>query len=252
MLETLHDVSYAEQLRAQGWTIEEPHGFTAAYCPAVGANLHLTIEQWLAFAQRSIDALHPDRDGVPSGLALPGWHPAERAIVRGWKSYGDGWLGHNGSLHDRSAALRINPRERIAIVVSAREPNGAIFAASGVFGDLLPEFRMLRPPRFLKQEEAAGLSLRGHVGRYIQAKTAVDVTADADDALHLSVRDRSTEAPVSPTRRLRPADGGIFLSESGGNPEFMFVQFIAGNDASAPEYLWNGRQMWRREASVAH
>jgi len=181
-------------------------------------------------------------------MALPGWHPTEHSICHGWKCYGDGWLGHNANLSDRSAMLRINPGEQLAIVVSASEANGAVFAASGVFGDLLPEFRNLRPPRLLKADEALGLPLHDHVGRYIQARTTVDVTLDAQGALQLQVGERDQE--VVPASRLRAADRGVFLAESRGNPEFQFVQFIADDASSRSAYLWNGRQIWRREAAA--
>jgi CubicO group peptidase (beta-lactamase class C family) len=247
LLENLHGARYATQLRAHGLMFEQDGDAPGTHCPASGADLRLTIEQWLVFGQRCIDMLDPDSVNALRYVTLPGWHPAEHGIVRGWKNYGDNWFGHNGNLQDCSAMLRINPRERIAIVVSACEPNGAFFTASGVFGDLLPEFRMLRPPRLLKAEETAQLLLHDHIGRYVRTQSTIEVTIDVRGALHLSVHQRLPDAMQSPARRLRPADGGVFLSESGGDSEFLFVQFITDAAASAPTYLWNGRQVWRRE-----
>ncbi len=140
--------------------------------------------------------------------------------------------------------LRINPGEQLAIVVSASEANGAVFAASGVFGDGLPEFRNLRPPRLLKADEVAGLAVHDHVGRYVQAWTTVDVTLDAQGALQLQVGARDLDA--GPASRLRAADRGVFLAESRGDPEFQFVQFIADEASSATAYLCNGRQIGTR------
>jgi hypothetical protein len=183
-----------------------------------------------------------------AGIPLPGWHPAERGIVFGWKHYGDGWLGHNGHNGDYSVLLRIHPGRRIAIVATARDANGASSVAAGVFGDLLPEFRMLRPPRLLKAHEAAAYPVHDRVGRYVQSRTVVDVSTNDDGALQLAVGDG--RADMSAPRALRPADGGVFLSVSSGDPEFMFVQFIADGDDGEVKYLWNGRQLWRREKAV--
>ena len=116
---------------------------------------------------------------------------------------------------------------------------------TGVFGDLLPEFRNLRPPRLLRTDEAAALPVRDHVGRYGQARTVVEVTLDDQGALHLGVAPRNQD--VAATSRLRAADRGVFLAESRGNPEFQFVQFIADEASPGTAYLWNGRQIWRRE-----
>ncbi len=248
LLEKITGVRYVTQLRERQLICDATYDESGAICPATGGHLALTVAQWLVFAQRCLAELQPRQDGTHDDMALPGWHPTERSICRGWKCYGDGWLGHNANLSDRSAMLRIDPGEQLAIVVSASEANGAVFAASGVFGDLLPEFRNLRPPRLLKADEAAGLSLHDHAGRYVQARTTVDVTLDAQGALQLQVGEREREA--APPSRLRAADRGVFLAESRGNPEFQFVQFIADAGSSRSAYLWNGRQIWRRESAA--
>ncbi|WP_313917196.1 serine hydrolase domain-containing protein [Tahibacter sp.] len=248
VLESVGGVRYVTQLRERQLICDASYDESGAICPATGAALTLTLAQWLGFAQRCLSQLQPRQDGSRDVMALPGWHPTERSIWRGWKCYGDGWLGHNANLSDRSAMLRINPGEQLAIVVSASEANGAVFAASGVFGDLLPEFRNLRPPRLLKADEVAGLSVHDHVGRYVQARTAVDVTLDAQGVLQLQVGERDQE--TGPASRLRAADRGVFVAESRGNPEFQFVQFIAHDASSGSAYLWNGRQIWRRESAV--
>ena len=101
------------------------------------------------------------------------------------------------------------------------------------------------PDRLLRTDEAAALLVRDHVGRYGQARTVVEVTLDDQGALHLGVAPRNQD--VAATSRLRAADRGVFLTESRGNPEFQFVQFIADEASPGTAYLWNGRQIWRRE-----
>ena len=232
LLERITGVRYATQLRERQLICNATYDESGAICPATGGHLALTIAQWLVFAQRCLAELQPRQDDTYGDMALPGWHPTERSIFRGWKCYGDGWLGHNANLSDRSAMLRINPGEQLAIVVSASEANGAVFAASGVFGDLLPEFRNLRPPRLLKADEVAGLALHAHVGRYVQARTTVNVTLDAQGALQLQVGERDQRGHAA-EHVGSAADRGLFLAESRGNPEFQFVQFVADAASSA-------------------
>jgi Beta-lactamase len=246
MLEGICGVRYASQLREQQLIFEGVAGESMLICPATGADLTLTVEQWLAFAQRYSRLSQQPRNGLQEEMKLPGWHPAEHSICRGWKYYGDGWLGHNANLPDRSAILRVNPREQLAILVSANGASGAVFAALGLFAELLPEFRNIMPPRLLRAEELVGSSLQDHVGRYVQARAAVDITMDANGTLQLCVHEGLAGEESSPVRRLRAAERGVFLAESAGHPEFLFVQFIA-NEASSPSaFLWNGRQVWRR------
>lgn len=248
VLERIGGARYAVQLRERQ-ICDAMYGASDAICSATGMALALRVTQWLAFAQRSYEHLQAPPDGTHDDRALPGWHPNEQAVRRGWKCYGDGWFGHNANLSDRSALLRVNPLERLAIVISANDPNGAVFAASGVFGDLLPEFRNLRPPRLLKADEAAVLDVHAHVGRYVQARTTVEVTQDEQGALHLVVGERDGVAP--PGSRLRAAHGGVFIAESRGNPEFQFVQFIDADASGASAFLWNGKQVWRRDGATA-
>lgn len=250
ILETIHGASYVLQLREQQLIFEEGQHPPTAICPATGADLTLTVAQWLTFAQMCMVRL-PQPDNLQEAIELPGWHPTERSIWRGWKHYGDGWLGHNANLADRSAILRINASERLGIIIATSEPNGAMYAAVGVFADLLPEFRNLRLPQLLKPEEASTLDLQEHVGKYVQAGAVVEITMDENRMLRLSVLRRAPDVVTSPARRLRPAEGGVFLAEPGGDSEFLFVQFIANQTSSASAYLWNGRQIWRRQPAIA-
>lgn len=265
LLEKLYGAPYAAVLRAQRGLSIDATTDGEVLCPAVGADLRLTLGQWIEFARACIDSWPQGASEASGGRALPGWHPTERAVMQGWKCYAEGWFGHSGALRDASVLLRIHPEARVALVIAANEANGAPAIATGVFGDVLPEFRMLRPPKLLKPDEAAQLALRDRVGRYAQANSVLDVTLDDSGALRLSVRRRNAERhafsepmppehvssePASPAKRLRPAHDDLFLSESGGDPEFMFVQFIADAPSTAPGYLWNGRQIWQREATV--
>ena len=49
-------------------------------------------------------------------------------------------------------------------------------------------------------------------------------------------------------RPLRPAEDEIFIPESQVS-ELPFIQFVEPQPARTFEYVWNGKQLWRR---VAH
>jgi hypothetical protein len=247
-LESIHGIRYGSQLCQRQLVAIDPSREVARVCPATGADLTLTVSEWLSFAERCVGQLQQTGGALPEQTKLPGWHPNERSIWRGWKHYGEGWLGHNANLPECSAILRINAREELAIILSAHKASGAAFAAAGIFGELLPEFRSLRPPRLLKPELTSALRLNQHIGRYKQARATVEITMDADGALRLGIIERTSDRKSPPPCRLRPAEGGVFLAESGGGAEFLFVQFIADETSAASAYLWNGRQLWRREA----
>lgn len=247
VLEHLHGDSYTAMLVARGLAGEGSPADPPAICPATGGELALGVEQWLAFAQ---GAMRRHREAPSSPIDLPGWHPSERAVCRGWKCYGDGWMGHNANLPKSSAVLRIHPEMNAIVLVAAADANGAAVAASGVFGDVLPEFYAMRPPRLMRVLDTDTTALARHVGRYAQARSEVEVTVDEHGALQLRPAFAEGGAAL-PARRLRPAEQGLFLAESGGDSEFLFVQFVPDGASTDSGYLWNGRQLWRRASTHA-
>ena len=219
-------------------------------CPATGADLVLTLTQWLSFASRHLD----DPTGPSTTLAplramqtpLPGWHPSEKGICLGLKYYGGGWFGHNSLLSERTAALRLNPTERIALFVAVESQGAAVLALAGLFGRSLPEFADLKPLRPLEAEQRQGIQYACHVGSYSQARKRLVVGMTNEATLELTCIETSASDRCVPTR-IRPTRQGVFIPESTHDEEFPFVQFIAQQDSGGYEYLWNGRQLWRKE-----
>ena len=221
-------------------------------CPATGDGLELTLSQWLRFLElhlqqgpsragdafaRALSALREDP------VSLPGWSPSEQGACLGWKYYGAGWFGHNANLPESSTLLRFNCEHHIALVIDASD-NAAFMVLAGLFGTALPEFANLRPPRLLNADECAAASLERYVGTYVQAQSIlrVDTTSKRQLLLIIDTPDRRE----SRARLLRAAEGNLFIFEPRDSTDFACVQFVKATEAGTFEYLWNGKQIWRR------
>jgi hypothetical protein len=221
-------------------------------CPATGEDLQLTGAQWLAFLHphiRDPATTHRSRAVIALGetqVPLPGWHLSERAICLGWKSYGEGWFGHISNLPRRSAILRVNPLERIAIVIGVEGTGTAVLALAGLFGHSFPEFRNLTPPRLLSSDECRAIRYDQYVGTYSQSRMRLVVKLAREGALELSSYDVYANRHCGPSW-LRPARGELFIPAPPQEGDLRFVQFIADPYSGGVEYLWNGSQLWRRE-----
>jgi hypothetical protein len=165
----------------------------------------------------------------------------------GWKHYGGTWFGHNSNASGSSALLRFDPEENIAIVIEASDDT-AFLVLAGLFGDALPEFSGLRPPRMLNSQERSALQPGRYTGSYVQAQSRLSVgigtTAHAAECLTIEMQ-KSDGATAA--QRLRAADDHIFIPESQDNRELPFIQFVAPEPTLRFGYLWNGKQLWRRE-----
>lgn len=255
VLETLHRKRYADLLHERDLLFLPLPGARASaqtICPATGKDLQLTGAQWLAFLH-----LHAGGSAIPHGsrapatlreaqIALPGWHMSQRAMCLGWKSYGEGWLGHNSELFQRSAILRVNPAERIAIVIGVEGAGPAALALAGLFGNSFPEFRDIKPPRLMSPQECKALRYDQYVGTYSQSRTQLSVKLAREDVLELSSYDVRANRRYGPSW-LRPALGDMFIPAPPHEGDFRFVQFITNQDSGRFEYLWNGTQLWRKE-----
>jgi len=255
LIEHIYQKPYADVLLDRGLMVPQSlHGDHAPefVCPATGRELQLTVAQWFSFAQLHFDNPTTNSRNEPFAvlrdmqIQLPGWHPTERAMCLGWKYYGDGWYGHNSKMSDRSAVLRINPLQRVAIIVSVEGSADAIIALAGLFGDLLPEFLHLRFPRLVGSKKRRDEECDRYLGVYSQSTMKVTVRMSADSGLELSIYDLRAERCVAHSR-LRAASEGVFILEWSGDSDFLFVQFLAPRREDEIEYLWNGRQLWLKE-----
>jgi len=222
-------------------------------CPATGNRFGLTVSQWLDLLEAHLADVSGRGDPAltraltslrTSPVPLPGWSSSELGACLGWKYYGDDWFGHNSNRTGSSALLRFNPRQRIAVVVEAAD-SSAFIVLAGLFGAALPEVSNLRPPRLLNPQESAGLHLDRYAGAYVQAQSRLSVGATSQGRLYMRVSTQDSKVQ-SLECVIRPAEREMFIPET-RDTEFPFVQFVAEGPACASEYVWNGRQLWRRE-----
>ena len=257
VVERLRGQAFAQCLSQSGLTDIEgsPERLSCgAVCPATGDTLELTAAQWLSFLELHLQAgkasdCSPDPGQSLASLQarlvpLPGWSPAEQAAGIGWKYYGEGWFGHNANLTTSSALLRFNPRGGIAIVLSAGA-DAAFSALAGLFGAALPELINLKIPRFLNPAERGAVRLERYVGSYAHASQRIEVAAAPKGGLSLQLQAQKGGLPASPLR-FRPAQQNVFFCESTSMPELAFIQFLPLKRLDLFDYLWNGKQLWRR------
>ena len=212
-------------------------------CASTGGDLRLSAAQWLEFLDthaEQISTLGAER------TPLPGWGLFEHGACSGWKAYADGWLGHNSNQTDCSAVLRFHPRERVGIFVYAAGDGAAMPALAGVLGDAFPELLHFRIPRPLAQRNLPPLQSARYTGRFSRCDTRLAVQAGAGGALSVSVHDPQA-APVWSCPHLRPGPDELFLPEPLDDLRFPFMQFVRPDARNRFEYVWNGRQLWRRE-----
>lgn len=251
-LERLSGKRYSELLVASdligGDCTWEPPSVPA--CPATGNGLELTISHWLRFLHSHMQPVIPATELARSvgelraaTVPVPGWSAGERGSAYGWKDYGGGWFGHNANMSDCSALLRFNPREAIGIVLAA-SGDAAFFTLAGLVGTALPEFASLQPPRMLSAQECCVLPLEQYPGIYAQSRMALEITMQPENKLCLTVHLRGSAG--EPSTMLRPAQHHVFFPDFTDHPELPFVQFVRSPGSDRFDYLWNGRQLWRR------
>jgi len=226
-------------LSAQGAALGHPR-----ICPSRGYDLAVRVEAMLAFIEKHArEALHEDA----SVTKLPGWHSSETGIRFGWKCYEGGWIGHNSELSAAAAAVRVHPRERIAIVVESGADAAPAPILVAMFGRLLPELMRVRFPPLLKASECAGLDAGRYVGQYENEVLRIAITRSTDAVLELRAHRRCNNvvehSPFVVTP-LRPTRDGIFYLLPHSVHFAPFVQFI-GDTGREFRFLWNGQSVWR-------
>ena len=244
VLEQVYGTLYADLLRRGGWVT--PTAQPAEICPATGGELVMVAAQWLDFLQLHFAAAaRGDGGATYTPRPLPGWSLFEKGVCFGWKSYGGNWLGHNSNLPESSAVLRFQPAERVAIVVAAAEKGAAALVLADVVRTALPEFASCRVPRLLARRDSMPLALECS-GEYVRAASRLAVTAAPDGCLYLTVRDREGREAY-PAKALLPAEFALFMPQPADDPDLLFLQFLRHGPTGRIEYIWNGRQLWRRE-----
>ena len=94
-------------------------------CPAVGGPVRVDAEKVLmefvrATAFSTPLAMRQVKIGPALSVPYPGWHPQERAISAGWKTYSHGWYGHQAILTETPMVVRVAPSDGFGLLVSSR------------------------------------------------------------------------------------------------------------------------------------
>jgi CubicO group peptidase (beta-lactamase class C family) len=212
-------------------------------CPATGGSLRLAAWEWLEFLEtHSVQIATLAAREVP----LPGWGLFERAACCGWKCYPGGWLGHNSNDSAGSAVLRFHPREGVGIIAAAAQEGAAMMVLAGLLGQVFPELFIFRMPRPLAQFDVGAWQLSRYSGDYSRSDTRLEVTGGGAGALSLTIHEVCTLG-ISPARQFRAGKDHLFVPESRDDPAVPFVHFLRPDAAGRFEYVWNGRQLWRRQ-----
>lgn len=237
LIEQSTGLPYSSYLRRE---LAAPLGFELVRCdrrdapdPATGGRLALSLAAWLGFLDHAANAARrwpTNADVTP----LPGWHPLERGIYRGWKCLAGGWLGHSSVWPGASLWVRMQPQQGIRLgIASLSQP--AAWIAARLFGTLLPEFAALRLPRPLTPAETRALDTSRYTGTYRAGERALSIHATTG-ALRLT---------ASGTRAdLVPAAGGLFFTRPALN-DIAYVQPLEPR-AGGARFLWDGRALWAR------
>jgi CubicO group peptidase (beta-lactamase class C family) len=205
-------------------------------CAATGAGLLLTAEELARFG------LHALEHGRGLALApitpLPGWHPLERGICRGWKSAGAGWFGHQSAWPGAASYLRVHPQRKLALAVVAQEQSASVVAL-GMFGTRFPE--LFEGRKRMPAEMAGGSPLPGV---YAQAARAIAIEA-TPHGLCTEAWERDEHGRQRGARRRARLGrlGGVLLAR----PASELVPYLEPISAGGPSaWLWNGRFVLRR------
>lgn len=254
VLETLCDRPFGEVLTSRllepiGIRPKAHPGCSDAVCASSGGGLALSLLDIVSFLQRLIADSHESPENSILSVALsdhvasPGW-AIEEGMCLGWKSYGEGWYGHNAQLPNSSLVVRFNPRTRCGVLVSAQGPSAGIIYAR-MFGQLMPEVRVRNTPKPLRDplDENYKSAILGTysnevtsavVGRYSTGLTITFVRPSYD----ATPQSRRVDALIPCTQK-------AFLLPLQHRLHGTWVQFL-GSSSGKARFLWDGRGVLRR------
>ena len=213
-------------------------------CAATGRGLEISASTFLGFL-KSFWRGSARGEGLAGmeAVTLPGWSGTELGLVGGWKTFGDGWLGHSSVQRAGNGLVRIHPERRIALFVCS--PDQACgTAAVALFGRQLSSLVPARLPRLLPDGAAERSS---YLGVFEVAATRIFVEEDGEGGLRMRVFRRSgagLESQPLHVCSLRAAADHLFYTRPVHPELFPYIQFVGG--ARPFEYLWNGKGLWRR------
>jgi len=249
LLERAYGVPFAELLsqkllRPAGVDLTR-HDSSAAWCPAAGGGLSLSVPELLKVLRWFITQDDLCRhEELRAHSRPPGWC-LERGACAGWKYYGSGWYGHNMVWEAHSLVVRVQPEDAVAVVSAAVDASASMTLAR-MIGHLLPEYAAVSLPKLLPGIPGADASACS--GTYANRTLSVQVELDSRTGLEARIvpSRAAPDSSVSAVRtRLRPGTDRAFLAEPHAAPYFQWVQFISPRpDGYA--HLWDGKSLLRR------
>jgi CubicO group peptidase (beta-lactamase class C family) len=244
-----------EIFTALGLAVQLPTSRTRI-CPSAEDELQIRLNDMLSFLEANLEPAESEASHVPIGfnlssllddpVPLPGWSPSERGACLGWKSFGDGWFGHNSLLPATTTILRMHPAKQTAIVLSgAAESTFAVYTR--VFSKLLPEFSLSRLPALLDDAQLASLQMSEYEGRYENAALSVTVSSSGGTLQFQVLENRlaPSEIQIAP-QQLVAAANHLFMPAARSIAQLPVLQFVRTPERRSFEYLWNGQGLLRR------
>jgi CubicO group peptidase (beta-lactamase class C family) len=226
-------------------------------CAATGGALQLSATEIFRFAvgQLPLDgATGASQERVFSRIRpLPGWHPLEKGIGIGWKYYGSDWWGHDGRSLNSAVLTRINRKQRVAIVLTSQIDRGDLgFLILGcLLGDSFPDLVSVSIPKLLIRETFQEVRANSYLGCYRNRRASLTISLDGGDLILKksgAFEPADSASEIESTHRLNAAADNVFFTEPPDLKALPYLQFLPSPPAGKCEFIWNGRNLWRRAA----
>ena len=182
-------------------------------------------------------------------VQYPGWAPSTKGAALGWKTFAEGWVGHNGVRAGHTVFVRLHPSRRAALAFLCLGHSPAAYAALGRFvGHALPELSGQQPPRLLTDQEQKELEASRFVRSFGNKARRIAVTGGSPDALQLTTSETGpTQAPFG-SGFLVPAEQNSFFVRQPNTSGMFFAQYLKSDESADFDLLWDIKTLWKRSS----
>jgi CubicO group peptidase (beta-lactamase class C family) len=215
---------------------------------------HVSINDVLSFLAAHLgetDTLRFDvADIAANKFRFPGLALAGLGMCLGWKDYGSDWYGEDIQWTGNSASIRFNPRLQLAAVL--RRGTGLDrrlhFRA---LSHVMPELIDGNPPSILCPTGVDCENISAYQGTFSVASTSIIVWANALGRLFSSTVDHTAETGATGRvdNPLIRVGEHLFHLTDGNTSCPRFIQFIDKGSDGHFQFVWNGKNIWRRASS---
>jgi hypothetical protein len=224
-----------------------------AFCPAMGGRMRINVEQLLLHLVRVATYANPlQHRNVRLGPAnvhnYPGWHPFEKGICVGWKTYNHNWFGH----------IALDATMPICVRVSPSDGRGILVCSSGISPQKVLAEMFAEPllGGVNRPRASAGVpaSKSRYVGTYARGKNRMVISLDGSELKLDAQRPGNSEAtaePISHTARLLPVPGTSMFSVTPPSHLFKmsFIEFLLDKTGTVT-HMWNTGFLWRKQTEA--